>query len=347
MSKIGSVATDSSPCPAILQDPRFVAGRSLIQQGLAGDGAIDIFSTLVEECIAKYGESSIETSPAFFEYGNALLRAFNSSSAAEDEDQATDHAADSNQETDATENNKPAHPQQATKAATAKEKDGNAKEEENDDDDGEGETDDLDLALEMMENAFSILDEYHESHSSKANGQNGYGEWELEQRPRVLLGIGDCLSALGRHADAADAYSRVLELQQTALATHKGTGKEDTTLLKAHRRVCEATVLIAEEILACPEGEDIRTSETGSLIVKADERIEYARGYYDKARDALQETVFFLGKLASKNLDLGTEKEDVCFLATMVMGVGEALAQIDETQGDQSAEPTKKKLKTG
>jgi hypothetical protein len=60
-----------------------------------------------------------------------------------------------------------------------------------------------------------------------------------------------------------------------------------------------------------------------------------------------------MGKLASSNVvDLGREKEDVCFLATLVMGVGESLATIDEKKYDEAAvasteskEPVKKKTK--
>ena len=63
----------------------------------------------------------------------------------------------------------------------------------------------------------------------------------------------------------------------------------------------------------------------------------------DKARDALQEAVFFMGQLAARNIDLGREKEDVCFLATMVMGVGTRLAELDEQQ--ESSQPAKKKVK--
>jgi hypothetical protein len=53
----------------------------------------------------------------------------------------------------------------------------------------------------MMENSFSILDDYKDDTTSHTE----YVEWVQEQLPRVLLGIGDTLSALERHADAADA----------------------------------------------------------------------------------------------------------------------------------------------
>lgn len=53
------------------------------------------------------------------------------------------------------------------------------------------------------------------------------------------------------------------------------------------------------------------------------------------------------------NEDLGREKEDVCFLATLIMGVGESLATIDEktneetavTDSTKSIEPVTKKAK--
>jgi hypothetical protein len=66
-----------------------------------------------------------------------------------------------------------------------------------------------------------------------------------------------------------------------------------------------------------------------------------------------------MGKLASSNVvDLGREKEDVCFLATLVMGVGctlsrEGMATIDEKNDEaaavgaptESKEPVQKKTK--
>lgn len=42
-------------------------------------------------------------------------------------------------------------------------------------------------------------------------------------------------------------------------------------------------------------------------------------------------SVFLMGKLASH--DIIAEKEDICFIATMLMGVGTTLAEIDEEQG--------------
>lgn len=352
--------------PLVLRDPRFEAGRTLIQQGMANEGAIEIFSTLVEECIAKHGESSIETSPAFFEYGNSLLRASLAASIPAEEEEEEEEVASETAE--AARNAAGAAAEARQKAAQEEEEQdqkpaasisetptvaGKSQDASEDVDNKEGgeeqEADDLQLSLEMMENAYSILDEYQteQEEAGNENADRPYLDWTREQLPRMLLGIGDCLAALQRHADAADAYSRALEWRQTQLDQIAKSKGESLEHLQSQRRVCEATVLIAEELLACPEDEDVVTTETQSLIVKADERVEYARGYYDKARDSLQDTVFLLGKLASKNMDLGTEKEDVCFLATMIMGVGETLAAFDEQEAEKQAlEPAKKKAKT-
>jgi hypothetical protein len=71
--------------------------------------------------------------------------------------------------------------------------------------------------------------------------------------------------------------------------------------------------------------------------VTAAERVDYARGYYDKAREELQETVYLMARIAESNQNLGTEKEDVCFLATLLMGVGTTLAEYDEQQASAAA----------
>ena len=385
-----------------------------MKKGLATEGAIDIFATLVEEATAKYGESSIEVSPAYYEYGNALLRAAQHALTPEEEDEevgikteegdmkmpavassssssARDAAAsaaerrqkqlqeqsqtkhesstgnDSSESTAAVKQEEVAsNSQEGTKeddstgndgkAAAVKEEmeendkkgnqideDGEAVEEEEGDDKEEEEGSDLTLSLEMMENAFSIMEEYNAS--TTASSSTNYKDWVEEQLPRVLTGLGDVLSTLSRHADAADAYSRALELRTTLVESRYGTSEEQKSSswytiehLQAKRQIVEATVLIAEELLSCDPNEDVITSETSSLIVKASERVEYARGYYDKARDALQETVLLMGQLAAAGrVDVTTEKENVCFIATLVMGVGTTLAEVDEEKAEQES----------
>ena len=119
--------------------------------------------------------------------------------------------------------------------------------------------------------------------------------------------------------------------------------------LRTRRLVCEATVLVAEQLLACRSDEDVVTTETKDLIVTADERVEYISGYYKEARDALAGCVSYMGEVAAAKIDLGSEKEDVCFVSTLLMGIGEALAEIEEREAANSnqtgTEPTKKKSK--
>ena len=43
--------SESDASPIVTRDPRFKAGRSLVQKGMAHGGAIEIFSSLVEEGI--------------------------------------------------------------------------------------------------------------------------------------------------------------------------------------------------------------------------------------------------------------------------------------------------------
>ena len=367
-----------------------MAGRKLVERGLA-DEAIAVYATLLEETRQQYGDTSIETAPAYYEYGNSLLRAVAKNQRQQEEQ---DHQQQQHDDTETTKEEQRSaaaaaaeNRQQSTKVSEENEEtvkkpaaigvrvsskdDGDENEPDNDEkleqksqqdqeksnrDNDEGD-EDLNLALEMMENSFSILEEYQDKTreglgSDKCSNQ--YVEWVKTQFPRILLGLGDTLSTLNRHADAADTYSRALELRKECLQEfedrERSSGSKILTIehLRAHRMVCDASILIAEALFLCPPGNDVVTTETQSLIVKADERVSYARGYYDQARDALQEAVVLMGSL-SRNVDLGREKEDVCFLATLVMGVGETLAAIDEqaTAAAASTEPSKKKAKRG
>ena len=338
--------------PVVTRDPRFLAGRKLVERGLA-DEAVDVYATLVEETRLQYGDTSIEAAPAYYEYGNSLLRAVtkqrmvaeeaagetgpgdknnnnnNNTETTRGEQRAAAAAAaerrqhqSASDQPGASEEQKPAAIVVAPPAGQTGGDDNNSKADETPENDGEAldendegnssddGSDDLGLALEMMENSFSILEEYKDTKSGKEEGtdnnnnnNNNYSEWVGEQLPRILLGIGDTLSRLDRHADAADAFSRALEWRKASLEgfadREGGTDPKQLTLghLKAHRMVCEASVLIAEELLACPPGRDVATTETRSLIVEASERVSYARGYYDQARDALQEAVVFMGSL--------------------------------------------------
>ena len=355
--------------PVTLKDPRYRAGYRLIISGRAGEGAIDIFATLLEEARNKYGEVSIEAAPVYYEYGNALFRQFvkeEQEAEAEDENdkEGDNENGDEEEEEEEEEDKKPAAVHIETGENEKESKDGTdggeEQEENNEAEQVENEENeestsntnqivDVQLALEMMENAFSIMEEYTSSNDAT------YQEWlDRVEMPRILAGIGDVLSYLGRHADAVDVYTRALHLREAILQSYSGDHNhkgETTTLeeLKDRRKVVEANVLVAEELLACPEGEDVVTTETKSCLVKADERVEYARGYYNKARDSLQETIYLMGKLAVKtgnSSEFLEEKENVCYASVLVMGVGTQLEALDEKKKQaESIEPIKKKAK--
>lgn len=341
--------------PKVAQDPRFKAGRSLIRQGKCAP-AVDVFASLLEEARTTFGEASIESAPAYYEYGNALLR---DASAEEDENteetseeakltprEAAAKAAEKRLANDDKKEKSSSTQEEEKKPVVNSEPSAEAEEggEEEEEDTSDAEQSDLELALEMMETAWSILDEYKQTAGNKMTSrtQPVYLDWATEQSPRYLTGIGDTLSLIGRHADAADAYSRALERRLELLKQFKDQ-EETADHLKCRRLVVEANILIAEEFLACPDGQDVVTSETEDILVKAAERVDYARGYYDKARDELQETVLLMGQMAAKGIDVTEEKEDICFVSTMVMGVGETLAELDEQA--EAEEPQKKKSK--
>lgn len=305
-----------------------------------------------QETLSKYGETSVEASICYYEYGNALFRAArldeimdqDGASNGEARSKAAEAALQRAQEQ--SEDTKP-----AAKEENLEKNEENEQEEANGlDNDGNGddnveEDDDMQLALEMMETAWSVLDKHVQDVKDESKIPS---QWVLDQIPRFLLGIGDVLTDLQRLADAADVYSRALEHRESAV---KGISKDELTLdhLKKRRQIVEANVLVAEALLACHDGEDVVTSETGDVLVSAGERVEYARGYYNKARDELQEAVFLMGRIAASGRDLGTEKEDVCFISTLLMGVGTTLAEYDEqkqAEAESNAVHPNKRQKT-
>eukprot|EP00977_Amphora_coffeiformis_P004213 scaffold877_cov154-Amphora_coffeaeformis.AAC.5 len=335
--------------PKVVQDPRFRAGRSLVQKGKAAP-AVEIFASLLEEARTTFGEDSIESAPAYYEYGNALLRHASSEEGktTEAEQQALDPREAAAKAAEQRLQGRASKSEEDHKPSAKEDEECNSKEENEEEEQKEGEEEeaaddssDVELALEMMETAWSILDEYVEGDSPDKK----YLEWATEQSPRYLTGIGDALSVAGRHPDAADAYSRALEHRLELLKAFVDTKEPSPAYLKCRRLIVEANILIAEEFLACPEGEDVVTTETKDVLVKAAERVDYAKGYYDKARDELQETVLLMGEMAAKGIDVTEEKEDICFVSTMVMGVGMKLADLDEAAQANAKEPAKKKSK--
>jgi tetratricopeptide (TPR) repeat protein len=238
--------------------------------------------------------------------------------------------------------------------------------------DDDTEDDDAELALEMMETCYSIFDQYSDSLLAGNNADShDYGSWVTKQIPRVLTGIGDALSHLNRHADAADAYLRAVKLWQAVLERIDIRGLEALLtdiigsgtqlpphrqpelieLLVCRRKLAESNVLVAEELLAHLEqegpGRGVVTSETREVLVPAGEQADYASGYYESSREQLQEAVMLIGQLKAKfsgSPELEEERENVCFAATLIMGVGEALEALKEKAG--ARQPSAKRLKT-
>ena len=400
-----SPTSQIQPAPSITSDPRYRAARRLIASGRSADGAIEMLATLVEEARSKYGEDSVDAAAVYYEYGNSLFRAVEKRKADNMEVMDDGGGADTSSGTTM----RPKHDSRgaaaeaaekraaaATTAATessdnADTKMGEEKEaqhqtspKEEADSDQKDITDE-ELALELMENAFAIYDQYYseafdeddnrkednatskdkEDNSGNNNSKNkSLVSWVEEQLPRVLGGIGDVLSALGRYPDAVDAYTRKVRHREDALRDLSddkgGEGVEEIGMdfLRARRLMCEANILVAEALLHCPIGEDAILSETGDVLVKADELMDYAQGYYDQARDELQETVYIMGRMAPRTAagvaeeeskEFATEKENVCFCAQMLGGVGNMLAERDEEEekSGNSDGPDAKKPKVG
>lgn len=363
--------------PVVVRDPRFLAGRATVGE----PASIDVFGTLLQEAVSKYGEAHVEAAPAYYEYGNALFRhaqrresqPMTDRISAVDEGTATSEAvatkaseirkaaADAAEcRANATVNNGSTTLTSAEKVDTQPPPKHHTEKVDSDigpDNDNDDDNDDVKLSLEMMETAWSILDNEQQSSEATATEKGAYFEWIKEQVPRVLTGIGDVLSALNRHADSADAYLRALGHRLDALEAalqndnaekrqQQGDNSEGSQLLllQCRRKVVEVNILIVEELLACGNDSDVITTESKAVLVKAGSVIDYARGYYDKARDELQEAVMLLGQLAAAHVDAGNEKENICFVATMVMGAGTALMEMDEL-AEQVKEPIKKKAK--
>jgi hypothetical protein len=121
--------------------------------------------------------------------------------------------------------------------------------------------------------------------------------------------------------------------------------KKDLDLLRYKRKLAETNILIAEQLLASPQGEDMITFESKTLLVPKLDKIKYAQGYYDNAKDELQDVVYLMGKLTSEGHDMDADKEDICFLATMIMGVGMTLEDsypLEKTAVDPSSKKPKR-----
>jgi len=362
-----------SALPVIVRDPRFAAGRSTV----GNQASVDIFATLLQQTEIQYGAGHFETAPGYYEYGNALFRLAQRKELTEEmgaEEEEEQKTASSSREAAAVAAERRANKQSSSSAATddaveekkpaAKEDDGDDNDDKKDDTSKENAAPDEDvlLALEMMATAYSILEHHAKAHEDEdadapppSEIAAKYAEWIRNQLPRVLSGIGDVLSALGRHPDAVDFYFRALEHRQNLLEEAiETTPSDDTTeratkLLTCRRLVVETYALIAEELLACDLQQDVVTTETQMVLVKAGEVVEYAMGYYEQATDELQKAAELMGKMMAGQVNVGEETVNLRLAASMLKGVGESLTGIDEAANNdafEEKEPKRKKAKS-
>lgn len=159
-----------------------------------------------------------------------------------------------------------------------------------------------------------------------------YYGWIHEQLPRNLIGIGRILSFQGNHCDSVASFMNAIPFLEKMFETFEE--KSDPAYLRAHRLLIEGYVQVAEELLVCPDGQDIVLSDDNTLIMECSERVPQARFYYDKSREGLQELVFSMAKMEQEKKLPISEKEDICYLATMLMHVGMSLTHAEDTVSD-------------
>ena len=154
--------------------------------------------------------------------------------------------------------------------------------------------------------SFAIVDDYlaHKDQKLQSKKENicdsepkgNLSLWSQVQIPRILTGIGDLYVSKSNFCHAVDAYTRAIPYREANVEALKSVGKESREkrlqYLEQSRLLCESNVLVAETLLRCPRGKDVTVKINGvdkqRVLVTAVERVDFARGYYEKARDDLQ-----------------------------------------------------------
>jgi hypothetical protein len=303
----------SNPPIAIATDPRFILARKLITSG-SPESAIDIFANLLERCREKLGEESLDAALCQYEYGNSLFRAVlhrqyeDGTDAVDERKPAAKSDGERQREIMAAAAEKrfgaASSPEPSKKRA--KIESGADKSLSNDgadkDTDEKAETeadasdeDDVALALEMIETALHILlaRVAAPSESDKAKRiSDEQKEWALDQIPRFLICLGDVYSFQEAHGKSVDAYIRALSYREDKWKEMKES-KDSFSIeqLKCKRLYIEACCLVAEALLACPDGEDVVCDGEDETVTyaKASERIDFANSWYEMARVELND----------------------------------------------------------
>lgn len=332
--------------PTVINDPRFRAGRKLIQEGKAHCGAVNMFAVLSEETVAQFGDQSVEAATAMYEYGNALFSAIRRR---EIDEKETD--ADAKIKAEGQSNSKKPKVNGSDSREEAVKVDHKVNDEE-----------DLQLAQQLMETSLAIHEHYVEQkkatrtenldtktkESPISNKESeSYLEWSCQEIPRILTGLGDICTFKKRFADAFNSYLQAIPLREASLKEerdmYEATSTVTRNLLMMQRHAVEINVLAAEALLSCPSEKDIVPSTTNDILLKGGQIIDFVNEYYQKARAGLQEIVFLMGKSDPTDVTKA-DKEDVCFLSTMLMNVGVMLTANDDEASCEKDNRKRKKV---
>lgn len=214
---------------------------------------------------------------------------------------------------------------------------------ENDDLFGKGHLlESVEEALDYMVKSCSILYSQLESidvekqidRSKGFPADNSFREWINDQLPRNLIGLGRILSFQGKHADAVESFINAIPFREKNL--DQCSKKTSPPSLRLRKLLLESYVYIAEELLLFPFGQDVVQSETYNVMFASSERIPQARFYYDRSREVLEDIVFLMAELEQENNLPSSEKEDICYLATMLIHLGMSLDNIRYSMIEQN-----------
>ena len=135
----------------------------------------------------------------------------------------------------------------------------------------------------------------------------------------------------GKLTLAANMYINAIphyEAKTTAI-TQQQREKPTLEILTDFRLLADIFLMAAEALIETKAWtSDLIVPETDVVLVPKGQLLEYSMGYYEKARAALQNAVYTLGKVAglrgatTSDIELQTAKEDLCHLSALMMNVG-------------------------
>jgi len=278
--------------PIICNDPRFRAGRKLVQRNNFHT-ATNFFSLLLSRAEEEFGNSSLEAAAAGYEFGYALfldesqlnLRDGGGRDDNDNDDgigiDGIDDIGDSNGNESSRLSKRDVQVENAleymVKACTILyEFINRLKCNDNDNGNGNGNVNGNDnYGDEKIMSSLSTSASGEKVRS--ASYSNSYYPWALEQLARALVGIGYVLSYQKKYPDALSSYLNAIPYREEMLKTaveqlQKSTSQSlSLEIIKARRLLVEAYILIVEEILKCTPGKDIVTNTMESSSPSSNE----------------------------------------------------------------------------